>query len=89
VYFSHGEFIELYTSRLVDCNEINEIISRLELITHGCMVRLRPLLVVVVVRAATALVVVLVVVVDVGVDTSDCNSNIPKPAIFSNPESQD
>jgi len=38
VYFSHGEFIELYTSRLVDCDEIREIISRLEVVTTGCRV---------------------------------------------------
>ena len=38
MYFSHGEFIELYTSRLVDCDEIKEIISRLEVVTSGCKV---------------------------------------------------
>jgi len=38
VYYGRGEFIELYTSRLVDSDEIREIISRLEIVTTGSKV---------------------------------------------------
>jgi len=38
IYYGRGEFIELYTSRLVDCDEIKEILSRLEAVTPGCKV---------------------------------------------------
>ena len=38
MYFNNGEFIEFYTSRLVDCDEIREIVSRLEMVTMGCKV---------------------------------------------------
>jgi len=38
VYLSRGEFVELYTSRLVDGDEIREIISRLETVTAGSKV---------------------------------------------------
>jgi len=40
VYYGHGEYIELYTSRLVDVDEIEEIIHRLEVVTAGSKVML-------------------------------------------------
>jgi len=39
IYYNRGECTELYTSRTSECDEVHEIISRLEVVTGGCKVR--------------------------------------------------
>jgi hypothetical protein len=44
IYFNQGECVTLYTAKLADCDEVKEIVSRLEVVTTGCQVTKLPAL---------------------------------------------